>query len=112
MLRFLFRRFLGAVVILFLLSIVTFLLFFGMPRDPALLMCGKTCNPTSLANIHHVLGLDKSIPEQYGIFLHNVLFGSSQFAQGPCPAPVSGTRTTPTTKSGPRSWTGCPSRSR
>ena len=90
MLRFLFRRFLGAVVILFLLSIVTFLLFFGMPRDPALLMCGKTCNPTSLANIHHVLGLDKSIPEQYGIFLHNLVFGSNQFAQGPCPAPCFG----------------------
>ncbi|MDH6220128.1 ABC transporter permease [Streptomyces pseudovenezuelae] len=90
MLRFLFRRFLGAVVILFLLSIVTFLLFFGMPRDPALLMCGKTCNPASLANIHHVLGLDKSVPEQYGIFLHNLFFGSNQFAQGPCPAPCFG----------------------
>jgi peptide/nickel transport system permease protein len=90
MLRFLLRRFLGAVVILFLLSIVAFLLFFGMPRDPALLMCGKTCNPENLANIHHVLGLDKSIPEQYWIFLHNLVFGSSEFAQGPCPAPCFG----------------------
>jgi peptide/nickel transport system permease protein len=90
MLRFLVRRFLGAVVILFLLSIVTFLLFFGMPRDPALLMCGKTCNPESLANIHHVLGLDKSIPEQYWIFLHNLFMGSNQFDQGPCPAPCFG----------------------
>ena len=90
MLRFLVRRTLGAVVILFLLSILTFLLFVGMPRDPALLMCGKTCNPTSLANIHHVLGLDKSIPEQYGIFLKNLVLGSNQFAQGPCPAPCFG----------------------
>ncbi|MER6269525.1 ABC transporter permease [Streptomyces sp. 900105755] len=90
MLRFLVRRILGAVVILFLLSIVTFLLFFGMPRDPALLMCGKTCNPTSLANIHHVLGLDKPIPEQYWIFLHNLVLGSDKFAQGPCPAPCFG----------------------
>lgn len=90
MLRFLIRRFLGAVVILFLLSIVAFLLFFGMPRDPALLMCGKTCNPQSLANIHHVLGLDKSIPEQYWIFLHNLFMGSDGFAQGPCPAPCFG----------------------
>ncbi|MGW0992614.1 ABC transporter permease [Streptomyces sp. NPDC002523] len=90
MLRFLVRRTLGAVVILFLLSIVTFVLFFGVPRDPALLMCGKTCNPDSIANIHHVLGLDKSIPEQYGIFLHNLVMGSDQFAQGPCPAPCFG----------------------
>ncbi|MFI5973978.1 ABC transporter permease [Streptomyces sp. NPDC051452] len=90
MLRFLVRRIIGAVVILFLLSIVTFVLFFGVPRDPALLMCGKTCNPDSIANIHHVLGLDKSIPEQYGIFLHNLVMGSGQFAQGPCPAPCFG----------------------
>lgn len=90
MLRFLVRRIIGAVVILFLLSIVTFVLFFGVPRDPALLMCGKTCNPDSIANIHHVLGLDKSVPEQYWIFLHNLVLGSSQFAQGPCPAPCFG----------------------
>ncbi|MGW3198328.1 ABC transporter permease [Streptomyces sp. NPDC001118] len=90
MLRFLVRRFIGAVVILFLLSMVTFVLFFGVPRDPALLMCGKTCNPDSIANIHHVLGLDKPITEQYWIFLHNLVMGSSQFAQGPCPAPCFG----------------------
>ncbi|WP_328553648.1 ABC transporter permease [Streptomyces sp. NBC_00358] len=90
MLRFLVRRSLGAVVILFLLSIVAFLLFFGMPRDPGLLMCGKTCTPANLANIHHVLGLDKSIPEQYAIFLHNLVLGSNDFAQGPCPAPCFG----------------------
>ncbi|ARP72139.1 ABC transporter permease [Streptomyces pluripotens] len=90
MLRFLVRRIIGAVVILFLLSIVTFLLFFGVPRDPALLMCGKSCNPGSIANIHHVLGLDKPITEQYWIFLHNLVLGSHQFAQGPCPAPCFG----------------------
>ncbi|MFG2353965.1 ABC transporter permease [Streptomyces sp. NPDC048521] len=90
MLRFLVRRIIGAVVILFLLSIVAFVLFFGVPRDPALLMCGKTCNPDSIANIHHVLGLDKSIPEQYWTFLHNLVLGSDQFAQGPCPAPCFG----------------------
>ncbi|BBC93884.1 ABC transporter permease [Streptomyces griseofuscus] len=90
MLRFLVRRIIGAVVILFLLSIVTFVLFFGVPRDPALLMCGKTCNPDSIANIHHVLGLDKPLTEQYWIFLHNLVMGSNQFAQGPCPAPCFG----------------------
>ncbi|MCC5480736.1 ABC transporter permease [Streptomyces sp. NPDC059680] len=90
MLRFLVRRIIGAVVILFLLSIVTFVLFFGVPRDPALMMCGKTCNPDAIANIHHVLGLDKPITEQYWIFLHNLVMGSNQFAQGPCPAPCFG----------------------
>lgn len=90
MLRFLGRRILGATVILFLLSIVTFVMFFAVPRDPALLMCGKTCTAENITNIHHVLGLDKSVPEQYWIFLHNLLAGSDQFAQGPCPAPCFG----------------------
>ncbi|AIS00329.1 ABC transporter permease [Streptomyces glaucescens] len=90
MLRFLVRRALGAAVILFLLSIVTFLIFFGMPRDPALLICGKSCTPANLENIRHVLGLDQSIPEQYWLFLQNLVLGSNDFLQGPCPAPCFG----------------------
>lgn len=100
MLRFLLRRTLGSLVILILLTVVAFLLFFGMPRDPALLMCGKTCTPDALENIHRTLGIDKSIPEQFWIFLHGLIAGRSDFAQGPCPAPVSATRTTPTSRSG------------
>ncbi|MFJ8541445.1 ABC transporter permease [Streptomyces sp. NPDC093586] len=90
MLRFLVRRIIGAVVILFLLSVVAFLLFFGMPRDPALLMCGKTCNPAQIENIHHVLGLDKPVAEQFWIFLQGLVMGRDDFDQGPCPAPCFG----------------------
>ncbi|MFF7451928.1 MULTISPECIES: ABC transporter permease subunit [unclassified Streptomyces] len=90
MLRFLLRRILGSLVILVLLTVVAFLLFFGMPRDPALLMCGKTCTPGALENIHHTLGLDKSIPEQFWIFLSGLVAGRDDFAQGPCPAPCFG----------------------
>lgn len=90
MLRFLFRRILGSLVILVLLTVVAFLLFFGMPRDPALLMCGKTCTPGALENIHHTLGLDKSIPEQFWIFLSGLVVGRDDFVQGPCPAPCFG----------------------
>ncbi|MEV7890481.1 ABC transporter permease [Streptomyces sp. NPDC058642] len=90
MLRFLFRRILGSLVILVLLTVVAFLLFFGMPRDPALLMCGKTCTPDALANIHQTLGLDKSIPEQFWIFLSGLVVGRDDFVQGPCSAPCFG----------------------
>lgn len=90
MLRFILRRSLGAAVILVLLTVVAFLLFFGMPRDPALLMCGKTCTPDALANIHKTLGIDKSIPEQFWIFLQGLVMGRDDFAQGPCPAPCFG----------------------
>ncbi|WP_128379614.1 ABC transporter permease [Streptomyces cavernae] len=90
MLRFLLRRIAGSAVILLLLTVVAFLLFFGMPRDPALLMCGKTCTPDALANIHRTLGIDKSIPEQFWIFLSGLVMGRDDFAQGPCPAPCFG----------------------
>ncbi|MFJ7044758.1 ABC transporter permease [Streptomyces sp. NPDC101112] len=90
MLRFILRRTLGAAVILVLLTVVAFLLFFGMPRDPALLMCGKTCTPDALANIHQTLGIDKSIPEQFWIFLSGLIMGRDDFSQGPCPAPCFG----------------------
>ncbi|MGJ5833057.1 ABC transporter permease [Streptomyces ossamyceticus] len=90
MLRFILRRTLGAAVILVLLTVVAFLLFFGMPRDPALLMCGKTCTPDALANIHQTLGIDKSIPEQFWIFLSGLVMGRDDFSQGSCPAPCFG----------------------
>ena len=47
------RRLLGMVLLLFLLTLVTFLLFNMLPFDPARLTCGKICTPTLLeANRH------------------------------------------------------------
>ncbi|POX40493.1 ABC transporter permease [Streptomyces sp. Ru73] len=89
MLRFLFRRSLGAIVILLLISAFTFFLFFAAPRDPALLSCGKNCTPDAIALIHKNLGLDKPIPVQYWDFMSGIVTGRD-FAQGPCPAPCFG----------------------
>ncbi|MEU6118445.1 ABC transporter permease [Streptomyces sp. NPDC047117] len=89
MLRFLFRRSLGAIVILLLISAFTFFLFFAAPRDPALLACGKNCTPDAVALIHKNLGLDKPIPVQYWDFMSGIVTGRD-FAQGPCPAPCFG----------------------
>ncbi|TJZ45286.1 ABC transporter permease [Streptomyces piniterrae] len=89
MLRFLFRRSLGAIVILLLISAFTFFLFFAAPRDPALLACGRNCGPDALAIIHKNLGLDEPVPVQYWNFMSGILTGRD-FAQGPCPAPCFG----------------------
>ncbi|MET7638281.1 ABC transporter permease [Streptomyces sp. NPDC005438] len=89
MLRFLFRRVLGAFVILLIISAVTFFLFFAAPRDPALLACGKNCGPDALAIIHKNLGLDKPVPVQYWDFMSGIVTGRD-FAQGPCDAPCFG----------------------
>ncbi|EST39092.1 hypothetical protein N566_03915 [Streptomycetaceae bacterium MP113-05] len=89
MLRFLIRRVAGATVILLIISAVTFFLFFAVPRDPALLACGKNCTPDALDIIHKQMGLDTPLPQQYWDFMSGVVTGRD-FAQGPCPAPCFG----------------------
>ncbi|MTE20839.1 ABC transporter permease subunit [Streptomyces sp. TRM43335] len=89
MLRFLVRRTLGAFVILLIISACTFFLFYAIPRDPALLHCGKTCDPESLEIIRRNLGLDKPLTEQYWTYMVGI-FAGRDFAVGPCPAPCFG----------------------
>ncbi|WP_037606451.1 ABC transporter permease [Streptacidiphilus rugosus] len=89
MLRFLIRRLLGAALILLVISAVTFLLFFAVTPEPALMSCGKQCTPQTLAAINHNLGIDKPIPLQYWAFLVGV-FAGRDFGAVHCPAPCLG----------------------
>jgi len=89
MLRFLIRRSLGAVVILLIISAVTFFLFYAIPRDPAMLACGKNCTPDALAVIRKNMGIDEPVPVQYFHFMVGIVAGR-QFAAGACPAPCFG----------------------
>jgi len=69
------RRIISAIVILFAVSAVTYFLFFALPGDPGRLVCGKSCNPKRLAEIHHGLGLDRSIFAQYWDFMRGIFVG-------------------------------------
>ncbi|MET8677601.1 ABC transporter permease [Streptomyces sp. NPDC004647] len=89
MLRFLARRSLGAVVILLIISALTFFLFYSIPRDPALLACGKNCTPGALEIIRKNLAIDEPIPVQYWHYMVGI-FAGRDFAVGPCPAPCLG----------------------
>ncbi|MET9430989.1 MULTISPECIES: ABC transporter permease [unclassified Streptomyces] len=89
MLRFLLRRTLGAVLILFLISAFTFFMFFAIPQDPALLACGKNCTPDALAVIHKNLGLDKPVPVQFWEYMVGI-FAGRDFSVGHCAAPCFG----------------------
>ncbi|TLS41705.1 ABC transporter permease [Streptomyces montanus] len=90
MLRFLVRRVSGAVVILLIISAVTFWLFYAIPRDPALMSCGKNCTPEALAQIRHNLGIDKPIPVQYWDWLVGIFAGREYSGYGFCHAPCLG----------------------
>jgi peptide/nickel transport system permease protein len=63
------RRLIGAVGLLVVMSIVTFLIFYATPTDPARLTCGKNCTPTGIEQNRKYLGLDKPITQQYLAFV-------------------------------------------
>src|SRR3954453_4640631 len=76
MLTYIIRRLLWVVVLLFVTSALTFVIFFALPSaDPAQLRAGRQPNPELVEAIRHKLGLDKLLPVQYyrymkGIVLH------------------------------------------
>jgi peptide/nickel transport system permease protein len=70
------RRVLWGIVLLILVSALTFLFFNIFPSvDPAVLRAGRNGSPATIAHIRHELGLDKPLYTQFwvymkGIFLH------------------------------------------
>jgi peptide/nickel transport system permease protein len=93
MTRYLIRRLLSALTVIAVVSLVTFLIFFAVPSDPAVLACGKACTPDRIAAIHHSLGLDKNIFVQYADYVTG-FFGGRTIGDGPnaihCAAPCLG----------------------
>lgn len=81
MLRFVIRRLLGSVVILWVVSFATFMLFFAIPGDPARLTCQRDCSPERLADIRAVLGIDRPVLAQYVDFMQGI-FAGRDFAFG------------------------------
>jgi peptide/nickel transport system permease protein len=90
MFRFLVRRILGAVVILLIISAITFVLFYVAPRDPARVACGKVCTPQTLELVRHNLGIADPLPVQYWHWLQAVFTGRDYASFGHCPAPCLG----------------------
>lgn len=77
MTRFLIRRLLGVVLVMLIVTAVTYTLFFLIPADPARLSCGKPCTPDRLAQVRSLLGYDRSVPIQYLQFLKGIVLGRS-----------------------------------
>src|SRR5689334_2342149 len=74
MVRYIIRRLLWVVVMLLVVSAVTFVIFYELPSaDPAVLRAGKSPGPTLIAQIRHNLGLDKPVYTQYWLYMKNVV---------------------------------------
>jgi peptide/nickel transport system permease protein len=71
--RYIARRILWAVAMLFIVSGVVFLIFYILPSaDPAVLRAGRNAGPQQIANIRHSLGLDEPIYVQYVNYIRQV----------------------------------------
>jgi ABC-type dipeptide/oligopeptide/nickel transport system permease component len=67
--RYLLRRLAFVVPQLLGITLVTFLLVQLIPGDPARLMLGPLASEESIASLRDDLGLNRSLPEQYGLYV-------------------------------------------
>ena len=74
-LGFLVRRLLWSLLVLFGLSIVIFTIARIVPGDPARMALGPTASAEQVADLQEKLGLNKSMVEQYGLFLTGLTQG-------------------------------------
>ena len=75
MIRYILRRLLWVIFLLFAVSFVTFVIFYLLPSaDPAVLRAGRQANPELVASIRHQLGLDQPWYVQYGRYMKELIF--------------------------------------
>ena len=80
MLRYIVRRLLQAIPVFIGVTLITFILFFIAPGDPARLIAGQRADAETIARIRSIWGLDKPLPVQYLLFLGRIIrldFGRS-----------------------------------
>jgi peptide/nickel transport system permease protein len=71
--RYVIRRLMWAVVLFVAVTIVTYVIFFLIPADPAARACGQQVTPECVARAKHYLGLDKPVYVQYSKFMGRLL---------------------------------------
>jgi peptide/nickel transport system permease protein len=73
------KRMASALIVLFLVSILTFLIFVAIPNgDPALRLAGRTATAADIASVRHDFGFDKPIYVQYLKTMGRIFDGSIQ----------------------------------
>jgi peptide/nickel transport system permease protein len=84
MARFIIRRLFAAVAVLFVITILTFLIFQAIPNgDPAIRIAGRTANAQTIQTVRHEWGFDKPIYVQYVKTMGKILDGSVvSYSQG------------------------------
>lgn len=75
MLTFIVRRIILSVVVLFLVTILSFLIIHIIPGDPASIMLGSEASREQIADLRHELYLDRPVTVQYWHWISHVATG-------------------------------------
>lgn len=73
MVQFLIRRIFWAFFLFFVATIITYIIFFVIPTDPAQIACGVHCAPQILKHVRESLHLNLPIYQQYWLFIWNMI---------------------------------------
>ncbi|MFI5036571.1 MAG: ABC transporter permease [Acidimicrobiales bacterium] len=67
------RRVVSAVLVMFSISVLVFLIFFATPGvDPAARIAGRGATPQIVAQVRHTLGLDRALPIRYLLLMDHL----------------------------------------
>jgi peptide/nickel transport system permease protein len=80
MAAFLTRRVLFGILVLWIISVVVFVMFFVTPHDPARLLAGRQASASEITAIRQHLGLDRPVLEQYFTWVGKLLHGDLGFS--------------------------------
>jgi peptide/nickel transport system permease protein len=77
MFRYLVRRLLWAGVLFIAVTMVSYIIFFLVPAEPARLICGAQCPPDQIERVRKEVGLDRPVWQQYANFLEGIVIHQS-----------------------------------
>src|SRR5215217_3325792 len=83
MFAFIVRRLIGLAVVLFAITILVFLIFFGTPGiDPSARLAGRNPSPTTVAAVKHEFGLDRPLPVRYALMMKRLFISRDLVSYG------------------------------
>ena len=83
MFAFVVRRLIGMVLVLFAITVLTFLIFFATPGvDPSRQFAGRNPQPSTIAAVKHQFGLDRPLPIRYALMMKRLFISRDLVSYG------------------------------
>jgi peptide/nickel transport system permease protein len=80
---FIVRRLIGLILVLFAITVMTFLIFFATPGvDPSRQLAGRNPTPSVVAAIKHQFGLDRPLPIRYLLMMKRLFISRDLVSYG------------------------------